>query len=92
MTTEASYRWRLERLHIEHGVYFPLSAGPHKGDVGGHESQSTVEIEGTLGAEAKDLYYKYAFLKYRAKSVLWRKDNDQQDDGDIDDTHTNTTS
>ena len=26
LTTEASFRWRLERLHIEDGVYFPLSA------------------------------------------------------------------
>ncbi len=92
MTTEASYRWRLERLHIEHGVYFPLSAGPNKGDVGGHESQSTGEIEGAIGAETKDSYYKDAFLKYRVKSMLWRKDNDQQDDGDIDDAHTYTTS
>lgn len=24
-TTDASFRWRLERLHIEHGIYFPTT-------------------------------------------------------------------
>lgn len=26
-TTDASFRWRLDRLHIEHGIYFPTTLG-----------------------------------------------------------------
>jgi hypothetical protein len=28
-TTDASFRWRLERLHLEHGIYFPCSSPKH---------------------------------------------------------------
>ncbi|KAL7522936.1 hypothetical protein ACHAWX_007672 [Stephanocyclus meneghinianus] len=28
-TTDASFRWRLERLHVEHGIYFPCSSPKH---------------------------------------------------------------
>ena len=93
LTTESSFRWRLERLHIEHGVYFPLPVNGE--EIHGSERCLLVDtVDASDAADAENAgdprfktssFYKDAFLKMRQKRHLWKHDHDvDQHDHNID--------
>lgn len=86
LTTEASFRWRLERLHIEDGVYFPLfstnsrtfSKGTERGSEDKETSKSLSHETGTDAgsielSSSSHRYYKESYLIFKRKNMLWRE-------------------
>jgi kinesin family protein 5 len=61
LTTDSSFRWRLERLHIEHGVYY----------------SSPLELSLDAPQEDKPNPHKILYLNLIQKKMLWREDHEQ---------------
>ena len=59
LTTDSSFRWRLERLHIEHGIYF---SSPNEA--------SWFSLQENKASPHKALY-----LQFIPKKMLWREDD-----------------
>ncbi len=85
LTTNASFRWRLERLHIEDGVYCPAAISNEDDLQFQQRSPGFETMTESAAAPFKTLYIE--LLKQR---MLWYSSNNSTDGGD--DMMTNSSS